>query len=64
VQALRGAQELQCGVCELVFKSKPAFVYHAVSCLSPDVLNKKEVQLGLGLLTEEAEAEEAEVVVS
>lgn len=63
VQSLRGSQELQCGVCELVFKSKPAFVYHAVSCLSPDVLNKREVQLGLGLLTEELEAEEAEVEV-
>jgi hypothetical protein len=50
---------LQCNVCEITFKSKPAFVYHAVSCLSPELLNKREVQLGLGLLEVDDEAVEA-----
>ena len=57
VHALFGTQELQCNVCEVTFKSKPAFVYHAVSCLSPELLNKKEVQLGLGLVEDEDEGE-------
>lgn len=49
---LETTQELQCTSCAVVFKSKPAFVYHAVSCLAPEILEKKEVQLGLGLATE------------
>jgi hypothetical protein len=38
-----------CTCCGSDFKSKPAFVYHAVNCLSPDLLAKDEVLQGLGL---------------
>ena len=41
--------QIMCTLCGVQFKSKPAFVYHAVTCLSPEVLDDPNVQEGLGL---------------
>lgn len=37
----------QCTHCGLLFKSKPAFVYHVVGCLPPDILTN-DIQTVLG----------------
>jgi len=37
----------QCTHCGLLFKSKPAFVYHVVGCLPPEVLTN-DIQTVLG----------------
>lgn len=52
LQTLLGTTQeghIQCTCCGSQFKSKPSFVYHSVTCLSPDLLTDKEVQDGLGL---------------
>jgi hypothetical protein len=41
--------QIICTCCGADFKSKPAFVYHVVNCLSPDILADEEVRQGLGL---------------
>jgi hypothetical protein len=41
--------QIICTSCGVDFKSKPAFVYHVVNCLSSDLLSREEVRLGLGL---------------
>lgn len=49
-----GAQNGQiiCTCCGSDFKSKPAFVYHVVNCLPPELLANDEVRQGLGLSQE------------
>lgn len=57
--------QIICTCCGSDFKSKPAFVYHVVNCLSPEILARTEVQEGLGLAVAVADAEaEAEAVAS
>jgi hypothetical protein len=41
--------QILCTCCGVDFKSKPAFIYHTVNCLSPEILANAEVQEGLGL---------------
>lgn len=48
--------QILCTCCGIEFKSKPAFIYHTVNCLSPDILANPEVQEGLGLGAAEAPA--------
>jgi hypothetical protein len=40
---------IQCTHCNIAFPSKPAFIYHSVSCFPAEVLLVPEVRLGLGL---------------
>ena len=52
VTAILGTTEegqIICTSCGTDFKSKPAFVYHVVNCLSSTILARTEVQEGLGL---------------
>lgn len=39
----------KCTCCEEDFKSKPAFIYHSVKCLSPEILQVDVHRKGLGL---------------
>jgi hypothetical protein len=41
--------QIICTCCGADFKSKPAFVYHVVNCLPPQILADEEVRQGLGL---------------
>ena len=52
VQEMLGTTQeghILCTCCGVDFKSKPAFIYHTVNCLSPEILANPEVQEGLGL---------------
>ncbi len=44
-----GVKGICCTVCSEIFRSKPAFTYHVVNCLPPDLLQQAEVRQGLCL---------------
>jgi len=41
--------EIQCTCCGVEFSSKPAFIYHLVKCLPPEILARDEVKETLGV---------------
>jgi len=50
--------QILCTCCGADFKSKPAFVYHVVNCLPPEILAREEVRLGLGISAKQESKQE------
>lgn len=46
---MKTEETISCTCCKEEFKSKPAFIYHAVKCLPAEVKQNEEVKVGLGI---------------